>query len=94
MALNNLFAELATEATLKLMQRGFLDYERRFEWQDVSSENKPLYIGVAPQGALSSDNTWEISKFTWVAGPVTGTTVVERIQTANGSWDNRATLFP
>lgn len=94
MALNNLFQELATEATLKLMQRGFLDYERRFEWQDVNSENKPLYIGVAPQGALSSDGTWEVAKYTWATGPVAGSTVVTRIQTANGAWDDRATLFP
>lgn len=66
--------------------------DQRFEWQDVAGENKPLYIGNAPPNSAAGDNVWEIQKYTFAAGPTTGT-VVTQIQTRTGSWDGRAALF-
>lgn len=92
MALRNAFEDLATEATLQDVQRGTPDQDRRFEWQLVGGENKPLYIGVAAPGTLTTDATWSIERYAFLAGP-SGAFVPSLVQTRVGAWDSRAGLF-
>lgn len=73
------------------VKRGITDTDQRFEWQNVGAEDKPLYIGVAVHGTLTSA-TWVIQKYTFALGPA-GTYVPSMIETATGPWDDRATLF-
>lgn len=92
MALRNAFEAIATEVTLQDVQRGTPDQDRRFEWQLVAGENKPLYIGVAVPGALTVAPVWAIEKYTFLAGP-SGSFVPSLVQTRVGAWDSRAGLF-
>lgn len=71
---------------------GEVDVDRRFEWQTVGGENKPLYIGQAPPASATGDPVWDIDKYMFEPGP-TGSYVVAQIQRRAGSWDNRGTLF-
>lgn len=53
-----------------------------------ADDSAPTYIGMnVTNGAATSDDTWKVLKFTY------SSTNVTRIQTAYGSWDNRAGLF-
>lgn len=100
MALENLFGELALDATLTgpiadllaAIQRGLPAQVRRLDWQTLGSENYPLYIGVAPVGTLPEDPEWAIERYTFDVGPGGGYVPVV-IETATGAWNDRATLF-
>lgn len=69
------------------------DLDQRYDWQQVGTDNRPLYIGTALPATASSAPRWRIEKYTYGAGPVVGTYVVTLIETRTGSWDDRATLF-
>lgn len=56
--------------------------QERYEW----SGSDMIYHGYAPRGAANTDALWLVEKWTWDAGnPVSK-------QTADGSWDDRASL--
>lgn len=61
--------------------------DSRFEWQDVGSERKPLYIGTAAPGTGSAVESWVIQKYTYSGVDLA------LVQTRTGAWDDRATLF-
>jgi len=82
---------LASEDTAKAIQRGTPDQERRFEWQVVGTEDKPLYIGTAPADALTSDPVWAIERYTFGGGQTGDKPSL--IQTRTGAWDDRGVLF-
>ena len=84
-------SELATEQTAKAIQRGAPDQERRFEWQVVGADDKPLYIGTAPADALTSDPVWAIERYTFGGGQAGEKPTL--IQTRTGAWDDREVLF-
>lgn len=68
------------------------DHDRRFDWQLVGGESKPLYIGTAPPETAVSETVWNIDKYTFVVGPGGGQ-VVSMVQSRTGSWDGRGSLF-
>lgn len=61
--------------------------DSRFEWQEVGSDRKPLYIGTATPGTASSTESWSIQKYTYSGVDLA------LVQTRTGAWDDRATLF-
>lgn len=61
--------------------------DSRYEWQTVNAERKPLYIGTAAPGSVTSAEVWSIQKYTFSGDDLS------LVQTRSGSWDSRTTLF-
>lgn len=91
MVLVNPLGPLALEETSKKIQRGEPDQDVRFQFEAIGSENKLKYRGVAAPGTLPGAATWQIERYSWIAGPAGGN-VPSMIQTRVGSWDNREGL--
>lgn len=57
---------------------------------DYDANDNCIYAGEAPKG-YSTSAIWLITKFTWVAGTVSGFNCTVK-QTSTGSWLDRASL--
>jgi hypothetical protein len=66
--------------------------DTRYEWQIQGSSSVPLYVGTAQPGTATTTSAWRIDKYTYGAGPA-GDHVPMTVQSANGAWDSRASLF-
>ena len=67
--------------------------DTRFQYGLVAATSVPVYVGTANPGSATTDGVWKIQKYTYVTGPA-GDAVPSLVQSATGSWDSRATLFP
>jgi hypothetical protein len=65
-----------------------INEEVRFDY-GVRVDGNPEYVGRAPQGTLSSDDTWIIKKMEY---DLTAAARLVRMQALIGAWDDRATL--
>lgn len=75
-------SEVRTNVTTKFPN----DIVKQIDY-DVRTDSNPVYVGYALRGTATSADAWTIQYLTY-----DGSDRVTSIETAYGSWDNRASL--